>query len=218
MSAKHFSNPSHVPLQPRSSSWLEAQWGWETLAPSLLFRLRATFWTFWTTRSWTQVSAELQAQFQADLSLHLIVASIYMCLSLFCCCRKHCLSWQMYLLQAKLVACEITDFTKTEKKDQMPGRGRGVCSIWKCGEAIKFTSKSRIKCGFNLLYWAQDNISMVNRRDVCEHVCSLACSLNFKTLDVTYKFYLFQSPVPYPDYKLVIFKGLTDNQKKVCQF
>ena len=38
-------------------------------------------------------------------------ASTYMCLSLFCCLRRCCLSWQIDLLKAKLVTGEITDFT-----------------------------------------------------------------------------------------------------------
>lgn len=100
-----------------------------------------------------------------------------MCLSLFGCLRRYCLSWQIDLLKAKLVAGEITDFTKKRKKCQ--GRGRGVCSIEKCGEAINLTRTSRIKCGFNLLYWSwDDNVLIVNLGCVC------VCVLNFKTLEV----------------------------------
>lgn len=59
-------------------------------------------------------------------------ASTYMCLSLFRCLRRCCLSWQIHLLKAKLVTGKITDFTHTHTQNGSAAkgeRGRGVYSI-----------------------------------------------------------------------------------------
>jgi len=79
------------------------------------------------------------------------------------------------LTEKKLVTGEITDFTK-KKAPNAKGEG-GECVAFKCGEAIKLTRKSRIKCGFNLLSWAwDDNVSIVKGRE-CVYVCVCVCFL-----------------------------------------
>lgn len=48
--------------------------------------------------------------------------STYMCLSLFCCLRRCCLSWQMELIESK--ACHWWDYWFHQKKKRLKCQGR----------------------------------------------------------------------------------------------
>lgn len=66
-----------------------------------------------------------------------------------------CLSWQIYLLKAKLFGWQDYRMPEGERDQMLREKKRERVMCRKHGEAIKPAGKSRLKCGSNLFYWAQ---------------------------------------------------------------
>lgn len=64
-----------------------------------------------------------------------------------------CLSWQIYLLKAKLFGWQ--DYRMPEgKSPNAESKREGTCNVQK-GEAVKPAGKNRLEYGSNLFCWAQ---------------------------------------------------------------
>lgn len=184
MFAKCLSNPSHLPIELESYDFFHSKSSRELKKKKVsLLHLSSAVQTKtqtpvdpsphtvlnpWIGRSTGPISGRLEKFVWWR-------ASTYMCLSLFDCLRRCCVSSQIDL------SCHWWDYLFHQKKilkcQWREGR-ECVALALKCCEAIKLTRKSRMKYGFNFLccVW-DDNVSVVNCR-----VC--VCVPNFKILEV----------------------------------